>query len=394
MFRKTNHGETPSDSAQEAADNHFESGQERPDRYTPTWDNPTLVRRVCRAALVLGQRAFTWTCTTILPPARAAYARWRGSLYPWLCGAMSRLRQSQLGGIAQRHWSRTTPRSRRVVLAVCTVSAAILLLVGIRGLLVNDRPAVLQQRGATAAATAVRIHEVKPPILFHVRVGSAETVCTASAGKRRQMAGAAASRILPVVTSRPEQAVVICLQDLPLSFSLLPAPEQQQFEQRFGPLAAKRYEASVAMLLNATISAIQQQRPHAVLSVLGLPIEPEQAGVSLEIAQRSNERYGMVLDRVGPFVPARRFVVFGTTLDEKLLTRMGMREALRLRDGRPIVFQTNTVWNALVDDKGLDFQEYVVAHASGRIDRDRAASGYGQQEIEVQALLGDDAYWE
>jgi hypothetical protein len=280
------------------------------------------------------------------------------------------------------------------VLADCTVSTAILLLVGIRGLLVNDRPAALQQRGASAAATPVKIHEVRAPILFHVRVGSAEAVCTASAGKRRQMARATASRILPVVTSRPEQVIVICLQDLPLSYSQLPASEQSQFKQRFGASAAKRYEASVAALLNATIGTVERAHPNAVLSVLGLPIEPEQAGVSLEIARASNQRYGMVLDRVGPFVPARRLVVFGSTLDEKLLTRMGMREALRLRDGRPIVFQTNTVWNALVDDQGLDYQEYVLAHASGKIERDHASSRYGQQEIEVQALLSDDAYWE
>jgi len=443
MFRKTNHGETPSDSAQEAAQDHLESsrtadpqqephgddcrcaycsreltddasisagygpvcaknhdqpwggsGQERPDRYTPSWDNPTFVRRVCRAALVLGQRALTWTCTTILPHMRAACARGRGTLYPWLRGAMTRLRHSQLAGIAQQHWSRTTPRSRRVVLAVCTVSAAILLVVGIRGLFVDDRPAAPQLRGASAAAAAVKIHEVKPPILFHVRVGSAEAVCAASAGKRRQMAAAAARRVLPVVTSRPEQVVVICLQDLPLSYSLLPTAEQSRFEQRFGPSAATRYEASVATLLNATINAVERERPHAVLSVLGLPIEPEQAGVSLEIARQSNQRYGSVIDRVGPFVPARRFVVFGSTLDEKLLTRMGMREALRLREGRPIVFQTNTVWNALVDDEGLDYQEYVLAHASGRLEQYRGSAGRGDQDIEVQALLGDDGYWE
>ncbi|MHC4142454.1 MAG: hypothetical protein ACYSUF_11445, partial [Planctomycetota bacterium] len=239
-------------------------------------------------------------------------------------------------------------------LAVCTVSTAILLLVGIRGLLVNDRPAAPQLRGASAAATPVKIHEVKQPILFHVRVGSAEAVCTASAGKRRQMAGATARRILPVVTSRPEQVVVICLQDLPLSYSLLPAADQMQFEQQFGPSAAKRYEASVAALLNATISAVEREHPNAVLSVLGLPIEPEQ----------------------------------------KLLTRMGMREALRLRGGRPIVFQTNTVWNALVDDKGLDYQEYVIAHASGRLDQYRGSAGRGDQDIEAQALLSDDPYGE
>jgi hypothetical protein len=422
MFWKTNHGEEPSDSAQEAAEDHLESsrtadpreephgddcrsannrgqpwgepGQGQADTHTPSWECPTLFQGAWNSTLTAGRRLLSWTSNTVLPRVRAAYARGRGSLYPPLRTAMSRLHGSRLAGIAERHWSRTTPRSRRVVLAVCTVSTAILLLVGIRGLLVNDRPAAPQLRGASAAATPVKIHEVKQPILFHVRVGSAEAVCTASAGKRRQMAGATARRILPVVTSRPEQVVVICLQDLPLSYSLLPAADQTQFEQQFGPSAAKRYEASVAALLNATISAVEREHPNAVLSVLGLPIEPEQAGVSIEIARHTNQRYGTVIDRVGPFVPARRFVVFGSTLDEKLLTRMGMREALRLRGGRPIVFQTNTVWNALVDDKGLDYQEYVIAHASGRLDQYRGSAGRGDQDIEAQALLSDDPYGE
>jgi hypothetical protein len=422
MFRKTNHGETPSDSAQEAADTHVElsqtadpqqeshgddcrsaknhdqpwgeTGQGQADTHTPSWECPTLFQGAWNSTMTAGRRYLSWMRNTILPRVRSTFARGRGSLYPWLAGAVARLRRSQLAGIAERHWSRTTPGSRRVVLAVCTVSAAILVVVGIRAWLVNDSPAAPQLRGASAAAAAVKIHEVKQPILFHVRVGSAEAVCTASAGKRRQMAGAAATRILPVVASRPEQVVVICLQDLPLSYSLLPAAEQTQFEQQFGANAAKRYEASVAALLSATISAVQRERSHAVLSVLGLPIEPEQAGVSIEIARQSNQRYGTVIDRVGPFVPARRFVVFGSTLDEKLLTRMGMREALRLREGRPIVFQTNTVWNALVDDNGLDYQEYVIAHASGKLEQYRGSAGRGDQDIEVQALLSDDANWE
>ncbi|MHC4610014.1 MAG: DUF6011 domain-containing protein [Planctomycetota bacterium] len=443
MFWKTNDGETPSDSAQEAADDHLESsrtadpheephgddcrcaycsreltddasiaagygpvcaknhdqpwggsGNEQAEDYTPSWERLSGLRRVCHSALTAGRGYLSWTRNTILPRMRAAFSRGRGSLHPWLQGTMSRLRRFRLAAIAERHWSRTTPRSRRVVLAVCTVSAAILAVIGVRGWLVDDGPAAPRHHGASAAAAAVKIHEVKQPILFHVRVGSAEAVCKASAGKRRQMAAATARRILPVVASRPEQMVVICLQDLPLSFSLLPASEQTQFEQQLGPNAAKRYEASVAAFLNATISAVERKQPNAVLSVLGLPIEPEQAGVSMEIARQSNQRYGTVIDRVGPFVPGRKFVVFGSTLDEKLLARMGMREALRLREGRPIVFQTNLVWNTLVDDDGLDYQEYVVAHASGKLEQHRGSSRYGDQDVEVQALLGDDGYWE
>jgi hypothetical protein len=48
---------------------------------------------------------------------------------------------------------------------------------------------------------------------------------------------------------------------------------------------------------------------------------------------------------------------------------MGMREALRLRGGRRIVFQTNTVWQALADSEGP-----------------------AGEALEVQAALVDDSY--
>jgi hypothetical protein len=410
MFRKTDDGETPRDPAQEAADEYlepsqadgpqeephgddWETHQEQAEEYVPSWERASFLRRVCDSALAAGRRYLSWGRNTALPGARATYSRARRAVYPALHGAASRLHDSHLAEIAQRHWFRATPRARRVALAVCTVSAAILFVVGIRAWLV-DQPQVHQlQNAATTAAAPVRVDAVGQPILFHVRVGSPDVVCMASAGKRRQMAGAAAGKILPVVAGRPEQVVVICLRDLPLSYSLLPALDQRRIEQRFGAASAKRYESAVAAFLNATIHAVEREFPRAVLSVQGLPIEPEEAGVSLELARQSNTRYATVIDGLGPFVSARRLVVFGSTLDETLLAKMGMREALRLRDGRPLVFQMNSGWQALVDSDGLDYQEYVLAHASGRIDRHRGSSRHGR-EPEVQVLLGDDPYWE
>jgi hypothetical protein len=370
------------------------SGREQAEDYTPSWERLTVLRRVCGPVLTAGKRALSWIRNTALSRVRAAYSRGRGSLYPWLQGVVSRMHGSQLAGSVGRYWSRTTPRTRRVALALCTVSAAFALVLGIRGWLGDETPADVPHRAASAVAAATRIQEVTPPILFHVGVGSAEVVCTASTGKRRQLAGAAATQIVPVIDHRSDQVVVLNIQDVPLSFSLLPESDQNQFRQEFGPGAPQRYESAVAALLHTIISNVESARPRAVLSVLGLPVEPEQAGVSIEIARQSNERYGRVIDRLGPFVPSRRFVVFGSTLDEKLLARMGMREALRLRDGRPIVFQTNTVWNALVDDQGLDYRDYLVALASGRIERHPGATRQGSRELEVQATLVDDPYWD
>ncbi|MHC4588318.1 MAG: hypothetical protein ACYTAQ_03015 [Planctomycetota bacterium] len=411
MFRKTNRGETPRDPAQEAAEDYLEpsqandphdkphgddwgSGQEQAEEYIPSWEQPSILRRVCHSALSAGRRCLSWARNTFLPRVRAACSRGRRSLYPRIQGAVSRLHDSQLAGIAERHWFRATPRARRAALALCTVSAAILFVVGIRAWLVGEPQVEPLQGTAVAAGAPVRVHGVDQPILFHVRVGSPDVVCMASAGKRRQMAGAAASQILPVVASRPEQVVVVCLRDLPLSYSLLAASDQRRIQQRFGAAAARRYESAVAALLNATINAVEQEHPRAVLSVLGLPVEPEEAGVSLEIARQSNARYATVIDGLGPLVSPRKLVVFGSTLDETTLARMGMREALRLRDGRPIVFQVNTGWQALVDSDGLDYQEYVLAHASGRLDRHRGSPRHGSREPEVQVLLGDDPNWE
>jgi len=47
-----------------------------------------------------------------------------------------------------------------------------------------------------------------------------------------------------------------------------------------------------------------------------------------------------------------------------------------------------------VDGDGLDYQEYVLAHASGRLQRHRGSRGQGSQGPEVQVLLGDDPYWD
>ncbi|MHC4080931.1 MAG: hypothetical protein ACYSU2_06385 [Planctomycetota bacterium] len=132
MFEKTNHGETPSDPAQEAADNHLEpsqandphgdpqgyacrpamnhdqpwggSDQGQAEDYTPSWERLSVLRRVCHSALAAGRRYLSWICNTILPRVRAAYARGHGRVYRWLHGAMSRLRRSQLAGIVERHW--------------------------------------------------------------------------------------------------------------------------------------------------------------------------------------------------------------------------------------------------------------------------------------------------
>jgi hypothetical protein len=276
---------------------------------------------------------------------------------------------------------------------LAAVSAGVLVAAVLRAWTIADPAVAPPPAGPEAVAAAFRIHQIGQPIRVDVGVGSPRALYNATAARRRQLAAAAAAQILPAVEEHPEQVVVISLRDVPLSFSLLPAPERTRLAGQSGHQAARRYESMVAVLLSAIVDAVERKHPGAVLSVLGLPIEPEQAGVSLEIARQSNDRYGAVIDALGPFVPARRLVVFRSTLDEKLLASMGMREALRLREGRPIVFRTNNVWQALVDGDGPGYEGYLVAHASGRIERQGGRARPGSPATEVQVLLGDDPTW-
>jgi hypothetical protein len=438
MFEKTNQGEEPGASAPEAAESQSESGrkadpQEEPHgdhcrctycarerdeplggpsdgragHYVPLGEGVAFLRRMSRPVLAVAWQVRYWTRRTILWRVRAVLSKARHrvlsgarrSIIPWLRSAGSWCRCTWPVRIVARQWSRVTPRTRQAALALCAVTAAILLLLGIRGWVVDSLGAI--PRGGAAAVAGegvlpapVESHGVSRPVLVQVRLGSPQAVWTASTRHRRQLAGLAARQILPALGVRPHQLVVIELKDIPLSFSQLPAADQGEVHRRVGPFAAKRYESAVAALLDATIDTVAEAHPHAVLSVRGLPIEPEDAGMSLEMARRSNERYGTVIDALGPFVSPCKLVVSGSTLDETLLARMGMREALRLRDGRPIVVQMNTGWQALADSEGLGYQEYVVARASGRLKRHRASPGPGGGQTEVQVLLGDDPYWD
>ncbi len=221
-----------------------------------------------------------------------------------------------------------------------------------------------------------RIDVAEHLVIVHAEVGSAEQVCNADDRQRLQIAAKASRKILPVARQHPNKVVVIDLPDVPLSFASLPSSDQWSFVQRFGQDAVRQYESSVARILDTMVHKVQRAEPHAALSVLGLPVEPERGVVSIEIAQQSNERYGTVIDRLDSFVPGRSFIVFGTSLDELRLARRGMPEALRLRDGRSVVFQTNVAWRVLMDADGPGHGDYQIA-------------GSTKQGFEIEASLSD-----
>ncbi len=221
-----------------------------------------------------------------------------------------------------------------------------------------------------------RIDVAEDLVVVHLDVGSAEEVCNADDRQRLQIAAKASRKILPVVRQHPDKVVVIDLHDVPLSFASLPSSDQWAFVQRFDKDAVRQYESSVGRLLDIMVHRVHGAQPRAALSVLGLPIEPERGVVSPESAKQSNALYGTVIDRLDSFVTGRSLIVFGTSLDELRLARNGMREALRLRDGRPVVFKTNAAWRVLMDADGPGDGIYRIA-------------GSTERGLEIEASLSD-----
>ena len=259
------------------------------------------------------------------------------------------LRRSRPGQYVDRRWGGLSPSRRRVVLACCGAMA-------VAGMVVSypDRGEGQRHLGRAMEYPAMgRIKSATQPLVVHVDAGSATGFGTLSPGKQRALVKRATEAILSGVKSGPRRLVVIALRDVPLSFAELSTSDRQRIESRLGSRAAARYEIGVASFIAAVIEAVQRKNSSALLSVLGLPVEPEDVGADLSAVQPTNDRYRRVIDRLGPFVPARRFVVLGSSLDERKLARMGMRETLRLRQGRPIVFQTNRTWRALIGTETL-----------------------------------------
>ncbi len=247
-------------------------------------------------------------------------------------------------------------RYPRTVVVCCGVFIAMVALTGPRDGDARVPDAIAQRQ----------INVAHQPVVVHVHAGSAVELSGLSPKGRRGLARQTARQILPAFEAEPWPVVVIHLRQVPLSFTVLTESDRALVESRLGSNAAARYESAVAEFLDDLFDEVEKQYPVAVLSVLGLPVEPEDARVSLAAVQQTNDRYHGVIDRLGPFVPTRRFVVLGSSLDEQRLARMGLREAMRLRNGRPIVFQSNLRWQALVD-----------------VDADG-------QNLQIEAMLRDD----
>ncbi len=220
----------------------------------------------------------------------------------------------------------------------------------------------------------------------------------ASPEQRRELASRAVAEVVAAVDAYPRRLVAVRLRDASISFHSLPAADQEWLIERVGVNAAAFYETAVAALLDEVIDAVGAERGDAAVTVLGLPVEPGRMG--FEAAQQTNERYGVVIDELDPFVSPRWFMLLGSGLAEELAVVMAMPEAVRFRSGRPIIFRTNGMWRMLVGADESGYDEYAATTGGDEL----VAEGFdetadGESEItewpesdEREAMLTNDPF--
>ncbi len=241
--------------------------------------------------------------------------------------------------------------------------------------------AVLAGSGVARAYNVVRA--AKDPVLLEIFVGPMGEALDASPQRRRELAYPVAQAALAAVDAYPGRLVVFRVKGASISFDALPALHRQSLQERLGPDAAEHCERAVAEFLGGVIDVLAAERGDVVFSVLGLPAEPR--GGDLQRAQRTNERYRTVIDRLDAFVPTRSFLILGSSLTESETVRMAVPEALRLRGGRPIVFRTNGMWRVLLAAGESEGDEH-----SDRTARDQTVDP-ALDEVFEEAIAGAEA---
>src|SRR5690606_25122068 len=115
-------------------------------------------------------------------------------------------------------------------------------------------------------------------------------------------------------------------------------------------------------------------------------------------ANGTNERYQAVIDRLDAFVSPKSFIIFDSGVSEHETARNGLTEALRLRDGRPVMFRTNGAWRSwggeiapAEDDEQTEAED---AEAEGQSDEQLDAAEQEQEavadELSDETLSADE----
>ncbi len=236
------------------------------------------------------------------------------------------------------------PRRGRLIALACVAMLVGLVTLGAAGLVARGSGPVEYEILAT-----------RRPLVVMIRAAEASRMAAAAPHELDGAVADAVALVRAAASEQPDGLVVIDLASPPISFTSLPAAARRELERAHGPAAAAVYESAVAGFLERVI----RQSGGRTVCILGLPVEPGEAGPGGATAARlTNQRYRAAIDRLDPLVSAHTFFRTETTLSEKQMVLEGIPEAVRLSDGRPVVFRQNLDWRVLVDrDRVTDLRD-------------------------------------
>ncbi len=211
--------------------------------------------------------------------------------------------------------------------------------------------------GAVVAAVAVfgfigdrapraieyEVHPAREPVIVTLNWGPAGRVVLGSTQERDRCVDEAARSVLDAGRSHPDRLIVIELESPPISFASLSTSDRQELQRAIGSSADHRYESTLAGLLERVVKSAGR----GGVSVLGLPVEPREAGISA--SARTNGCYRGVMNRLDCLVSAHVLYRGNRSLSEDELVQQALPEALRQRGGRPVLFRQNKAWCVLVE---------------------------------------------
>ncbi len=183
----------------------------------------------------------------------------------------------------------------------------------------------------------------REPFMVKVDCGPARTFVLAEAREHDQCVNDAVKSVRDAERAHPDRLIVIDLQSPPISFTSLMPNDQSELRRALGASAGLRYESMVAGLLERIVESAGDRR----VSVLGLPVERREVGI--DASGRTNGTYGDVIDRIDCLVSAHVFYRGDASISEEQLVQQTLIEALRRREGRPVVYRQGTAWRVLVD---------------------------------------------
>ncbi len=233
------------------------------------------------------------------------------------------------------------------------------------------------------------IYEIRParePVLVEVDTPTPRQMVAASPKERRGLVNWVVREVVEAVHDQPRRLVVIDLGDASISFSSLPATDQQRLKEELGAKVVETYESAVVDFLGSVMDEVG----NAPVSVLGLPVEPGFVGI--EAARRTNHRYRSVIARLDPFVSAHIFLLSGSSLTEERLVQSALLEAIDRGAGRPVLFRTNSKWRVLIDSEALQADresgdgaaqwDMLLAETSQDIKRDRRINETAKADLD------------